>query len=132
MKVNRVRLVLSAAIAAGVLAAPVASLPAHAEQPPVTPRLTVSAPTAAVGTWVDYTVTGTPARSAWGQRVRVLVKSRDSWLPIGTMQFDKAGLAHGRVTGREPGVGHYIAQVLTSSGKASAQSAIASITWTAN
>ncbi len=94
-------------------------------------RLSAAVSSASVGTWVDYTVTAAPARAAWGQRVRVLVRARDRWEPIGTMQFDRAGVARGRVTGKEPGTGRYVARVLSGSGQTVLQSAPASITWTA-
>ncbi len=119
------------AVLVSAIAMPVGSGVADAAQQ-VTASLVVSARTAPVGTWVDYTVRGTPAKEAWGQRVRVLVRGRDGWIPIGTMQFDRAGMAHGRVTGKEPGVGQYQARVLTHDGRTASQSGIVSITWTAS
>lgn len=99
-------------------------------RPPVSTHLSLSARSASVGTWVDYTVTGAPASAARGQRVRVLVRAQDHWEPIGTMQFDSRGTARGQVTGLAPGVGRYVARVLTSSGATASQSSIVTITWT--
>jgi len=129
MSGKRGRRIMLTTLMGSAIAMPLGARAAEAAQQ-VRPSLTVSARTAAVGTWVDYTVQGTPAKAAWGQRVRVLVRGRDGWIPIGTMQFDRAGMAHGRVTGKEPGVGSYQARVLTPAGRVTSQSAIVSIIWT--
>ncbi len=93
------------------------------------PTLTIAKSAARVGENVPYTVTVQPTELSPGRRVRVQVKGRVTWQTIDSFVVNSKGLVVDDVTGYNPGLGRYRAQVVSSSGEALATSPIASVAW---
>ncbi|MFA7322928.1 MAG: hypothetical protein WC005_01070 [Candidatus Nanopelagicales bacterium] len=126
------RLVAGTALAGvllGLAVEPSTALPSASTR--LTTHLTFASTTAHVGEWIAYTVTAAPSTTAFGKRVRVQVRGKEQWETIGTMQFDRAGQAHGKVTGRAAGIGNYKAQVLSRGGTVISTSNVVKVIWSA-
>lgn len=93
------------------------------------PTLTIAKSSARVGENVPYTITVRPTELSPGRKVRVQVKGRVTWQTIDSFVVNSKGVVSDDVTGYNPGLGRYRAQVISPSGAALATSPIATVAW---
>lgn len=92
--------------------------------------LTISSPSAMVGTTVNFTSRGTPATGLAGRKARLQVDAGASWRTVTTARYDATGVAQARFTSATTGTKRYRVAVFSmTTGSLVAKSPIRTVAW---